>query len=244
MQIAGQTVLITGGGTGIGLALAKRFMAHGSRVVAAGRRVDTLLAAQRSTPGLEVLPGDVSSEAGRIALVEEALLRFPALNVLVNNAGIGQRHPSFLEAQDWASHRAELATNLDAPMHLSMLLLPHFATRPSAAVVNVTSGLAFTPFAALPTYSLTKAALHSLTISLRLQVRNTAIDVVEIVPPSVRTDFTGGAAGVDLDAFADATFARLAAGETEIGFGTAETRRLASRQELDAYIAELNRAEA
>jgi uncharacterized oxidoreductase len=185
----------------------------------------------------------VSSEAGREALAEEAVARFPALNVLVNNAGIQNRPAPLLQPQDWSAHRAELATNLDAPLHLTMLLLPHLAKAPFGAVVNVTSGLAFAPLAAMPTYCLTKAALHSFTLSLRHQLKDTALDVVEIVPPAVNTDLGGPGLhtfGVDLDAFADSIFARLENGETEIGYETSEMRRLASRQDLDAYFAHSN----
>jgi uncharacterized oxidoreductase len=243
MQMTGNTILVTGGGSGIGLALAKRYAARGNRVVISGRRAEALAAAKRDMPALETLRGDVSSEAGRVALMEEAIARFPALNVLVNNAGIQNRPAPLLQPQHWSSHRAELATNLDAPLHLTMLLLPHLAKAPFGAVVNVTSGLAFAPIAFMPTYCLTKAALHSFTLSLRHQLKDTALDVVEIVPPAVNTDLGGPGLhtfGVDLDAFADSIFERLDNGETEIGYETSEARRLASRQELDAYFAQSN----
>jgi uncharacterized oxidoreductase len=178
-----------------------------------------------------------------VALAEEAVARFPSLNALVNNAGIQNRPAPLLQPQDWSAHRAELATNLDGPLHLTMLLLPHLSKAPFGAIVNVTSGLAFAPMAAMPTYCLTKAALHSFTLSLRHQLKDTALDVVEIVPPAVNTDLGGSGLhtfGVDLDAFADGIFARLEKGETEIGYETSEARRLASRQELDAYFAQLN----
>jgi uncharacterized oxidoreductase len=243
MRMTGNTILITGGGSGIGLALAKRYAARGNRVIIGGRRAEALAAAKRDMPALETLQGDVSNETGRAALAEEARTRFPALNVLVNNAGIQNRPAPLLQPQDWSAHRAELATNLDAPLHLTMLLLPHLAKAPFGAVVNVTSGLAFAPFAIMPTYCLTKAALHSFTLSLRHQLKDTALDVVEIVPPAVNTDLGGPGLhtfGVNVDAFADSIFARLEQGETEIGYETSEVRRLASRQELDAYFAQIN----
>jgi len=243
MRMTGNTILITGGGSGIGLALAKRYAARGNRVVIGGRRAEALAAAKRDTPAFETLPCDVSSEAGRVALAEEAVARFPALNALVNNAGIENRPPPLLQPQDWSAHRTEIAINLEAPLHLTMLLLPHLSKAPFGAVVNVTSGLAFAPVAAMPTYCLTKAALHSFTLSLRHQLKNTAIDVVEIVPPAVNTDLGGPGLhtfGVDLDAFADSIFARLEKGETEIGHETSEARRVASRQELDAYFVQMN----
>jgi uncharacterized oxidoreductase len=213
MRMTGNTILITGGGSGIGLALAKRYAARGNRVIISGRRTEALSAAKRGTPELETLQGDVSNEAGRKALAEEARTRFPALNVLVNNAGIQNRPPPLLQPQDWSAHRNELATNLDAPLHLTMLLLPHLSRAPFGGVVNVTSGLAFAPLAMMPTYCLTKAALHSFTLSVRHQLKDTALDVVEIVPPAVNTDLGGPGLHtfeVDLDAFADSVFARLA----------------------------------
>jgi len=243
MRMTGNTILITGGGSGIGLALARRYAARGNRVIVSGRRAEALAAAKRDMPALETLQSDVSNEGGRAALVEEARRRFPALNVLVNNAGIQNRPAPLLQPQDWSAHRAELATNLDAPLHLTMLLLPHLAEAPFGAVVNVTSGLAFAPFAVMPTYCLTKAALHSFTLSLRHQLKDTALDVVEIVPPAVNTDLGGPGLhtfGVNVDAFADSIFARLEKGETEIGYETSEVRRLASRQELDAYFVQMN----
>jgi len=243
MQMTGNTILVTGGGTGIGLAIARRFVARGNRVIVSGRRAEALAAAKAATPEFETLPGDVSTEAGRVALADEARARFPQLNVLVNNAGIQNRPAPLLQPQDWAAHRLELATNLDAPLHLTMLLLPHLARAPFGAVVNVTSGLAFAPYAIMPTYCLTKAALHSFTLSLRHQLQETPLDVVEIVPPAVNTDLGGPGLhtfGVNVDAFADSVFARLDKGETEVGYETSEVRRLASRQELDAYFAQMN----
>ena len=243
MQMTTNTILVTGGGSGIGLALAKRFAMRGNRVIISGRRAGILAEAKREMPPLDILQGDVSTEAGRIALAEEAKTRFPKLNVLVNNAGIQNRPAPLLEPQDWSAHRAEIATNLDAPLHLTLLLLPHLAKAAHGAIVNVTSGLAFAPFAVMPTYCLTKAALHSFTLSLRHQLKDTQIGVVEIVPPAVNTDLGGPGLhtfGVNVDAFADAVFARLEKGETEIGYETSEVRRLASRQELDGYFAQMN----
>jgi len=243
MNLTTNTILVTGGGSGIGLALAKRFAMRGNRVIICGRRAEALAEAKREMPPLDTLQGDVSTEVGRIALSNEARSRFPKLNVLVNNAGIQNRPAPLLQPQDWAAHKLELATNLDAPLHLTMLLLPHLAKAPYGAIVNVTSGLAFAPLAAMPTYCLTKAALHSFTLSLRHQLKDTKLDVVEIVPPAVNTDLGGPGLhtfGVNVDVFADSIFARLEKGETEIGYETSEVRRLASRKELDEYFAQMN----
>ena len=243
MQISGNTLLVTGGGSGIGLALAKRFLARGNTVILCGRRADALAAAKRETPAFETLQGDVATETGRIAIADEARARFPQLNVLLNNAGIQQRPAPLLQPQDWSAHRAEIATNLDAPLHLTMLLLPHLAKAPHGAVINVTSGLAFVPLAAMPTYCLTKAALHSFTQSLRHQLRDTKIAVVEIAPPAVNTDLGGPGLhtfGVTLDAFADHAFAKLEAGETEFGYQSSEQRRVSGYEERETAFAQMN----
>ena len=243
MQITGNTLLVTGGGSGIGLALARRFAAHGNTVIVCGRRADALAAAKRETPALETLQGDVATETGRIKIAQEARERFPKLNVLVNNAGIQQRPAPLLQPQDWAAHRAEIATNLEAPLHLTMLLVPYLARAAHGAVINITSGLAFVPLAAMPTYCLTKAALHSFTQSLRHQLAQTTLAVIEIAPPAVNTDLGGPGLhtfGVNLDAFADHAFARIEAGDTEFGYQSSEERRVAGFEAREKTFAQMN----
>jgi uncharacterized oxidoreductase len=243
MNITDNTILVTGGGSGIGLALAKRFAARRNQVIISGRRADVLAKAKRDTPAFETVQGDVATEAGRVALAGAVTSRFPKLNVLVNNAGIQNRPAPLLEPQDWSAHKAEIAINLEAPLHLTMLLLPQLAKAAHGAVINVTSGLAFAPLAAMPTYCLTKAALHSFTLSLRHQLKDTKLAVIEIVPPAVDTDLGGPGLhtfGVNIDAFADSIFARLEKGETEVGYESSETRRLSSRAELDQYFEQMN----
>jgi uncharacterized oxidoreductase len=242
MNLANNTILITGGATGIGLALAQRFVAAGSTVVAVGRRAEVLQEAQRQLPGLQVRACDVADPAQRAALRDWVTRELPTLNVLVNNAGI-QRRLQLADNEDWATRQQEIAINLEAPIHLSTLLLPHLQQQPGAAIINVTSGLAFTPAGFAPIYSATKAALHSFTISLREQLLGTGIRVLEIVPPAVNTDLGGAGLhnfGVPLNDFADSIVQRLAAGEQEIGYGTSEERRLASRAELDAATEAMN----
>jgi uncharacterized oxidoreductase len=242
MQLNGRTVLVTGGASGIGLALARRFMAAGSTVVACGRREATLREAAAAHPGLHTRVCDVAREAERVALAEWVVREHPALDVLVNNAGV-QRRVRLDAPEPWADTREEIAINLDAPVHLSLLLLPHLQARPDAAIVNVTSGLAFVPMPSAPVYCATKAALHSFTLSLRHQLAGRGPRVVEIVPPAVNTDLGGVGLhdfGAPLDAFADAVMARLAAGEPEIGYGTAEDRRLAANAVLDPIFERMN----
>lgn len=243
MRLDSNTILITGGASGIGFALARRFVKAGSRVIACGRRREQLEWAQRECPGLEVVACDVSVESERVALAERMAREFPALNVLINNAGIQQRPPSLLEPQDWAKHRAELETNLHAPIHLSLLFCAQLRQQPTAAIVNVSSGLAFTPIAFMPTYCATKAALHSFTISLRFQLASSSIQVFEVVPPAVATNLGGAGLhnfGVPVDPYADDVMEKLAGHQLEFGYHYSEAARNLSRQELDARVAAMN----
>src|SRR5437899_6671356 len=224
MQIGSHTVLVTGGATGIGLALAVRFLKAGSHVIVCGRREDKLREAAASHPGLRTRVCDVADEAGRVALVEWATRDVPQVDVLVNNAGI-QRRTQLAGKEPWSETRQEIAINFDAPVHLSRLFIPHLVAQPRPAIINITSGLAFVPLAPVPIYCATKAALHSFTLSLRHQLANTAIEVIEIQPPAVNTDLGGPGLhtfGVPLDEFADAVMPRLERGDLEIAYGFAE----------------------
>lgn len=187
---------------------------------------------------------DVADPAERLALVRWATAKYPRLNVLVNNAGIQNRIQLADDAAaDWDARRQEIVINLEAPIHLVTLLVPHLRQQPQPVIINVTSGLAFAPAAFVPIYSATKAALHSFTLSLRHQLGPAGIDVLEIVPPAVNTDLGGlglHTFGEPVDAFADSIMARLAVGEQEVGYGSSEQRRRASRAELDDYFRQMN----
>jgi uncharacterized oxidoreductase len=243
MNLANNTVLITGGASGIGFALAERFVRAGSTVIVCGRRADKLQEAQQKLPGLHTHVCDVGNAAERVALLDWVRTEFPALNVLVNNAGIQNRVQLATDTEDWEARRQEIIINVEAPIHLAMLFIDQLQAQAHPAIINVTSGLAFAPAAFVPIYSATKAALHSFTLSLRHQLKQTPIQVLEIVPPAVNTDLGGPGLhtfGVPVDDFADSVMARLAAGEVEVGYESSETRRLASRTELDAAFEQMN----
>jgi uncharacterized oxidoreductase len=243
MKLSGNTILITGGASGIGWAFAERFLAAGSEVIVCGRRADRLREAKEKYPQLHTRVCDVGEESERIELYDWAASLFPHLNVLVNNAGI-QRRVRLDEREDWAATRQEIAVNLEAPIHLSRLFIPLLQRQKRSAIVNVTSGLSFVPLANVPVYSATKAALHSFTLSLRHQLADTQIEVIEIIPPAVDTDLGGVGLhtfGVNADEFADAIFAGLRDGETEIAYGTAAVSSRATREELDEIFIHLNR---
>jgi uncharacterized oxidoreductase len=241
VDLSSNTVLVTGGATGIGLALAERFLQGGSRVIICGRREDRLRDAARRHPSLHVHVCDVESAPERVALRDWAVTKYPDLNVLVNNAGIQRR--TGLTDNAWEGVHQEIAINLEAPIHLALLFAPHLAGRRDAAIVNITSGLAFVPLVIAPVYSATKAALHSFTLSLRHQLASTPVRVVEIIPPPVDTDLGGPGLhtfGVPVNEFADAVMARLGQGDVEIAYGMAEKVSQASRTELDEAFRRMN----
>ncbi|MGY2132958.1 SDR family oxidoreductase [Hymenobacter sp. HD11105] len=246
MKLEHNTILLTGGGSGIGLALAQRFRDAGSEVIICGRRADKLREAQEKVPGLHIYECDLAQATDRAELVRKVLADFPKLNVLINNAGIQNRFqladlPPSLDA--WEKQHQEIAINFDAPIHLAALLIPHLRQQTNPVIINVSSGLAFAPMAIAPIYCATKAALHSFTLALRQQMRAEGIDVLEIVPPAVNTDLGGPGLhnwAVPVDEFADSIMARLAGGEQEVGYGTSESIRQASRAELDARFQQMN----
>jgi uncharacterized oxidoreductase len=242
MKLGSNTVLVTGGASGIGLALAGRFLRAGSEVIVCGRREAKLREAKEKHPELHVRVCDVADQSQRAALLQWVIGQFPRLNVLVNNAGI-QLRVALTEPGPWERIGEEIAVNLEAPVHLSTLFIPHLRRQDRAAIVNITSGLAFAPMARVPIYCATKAALHSFTLSLRHQLANTPIEVIEIIPPAVDTDLGGPGLhtfGVKVDEFLDSVLPRIEKGEREVAFGFAEQSSHASRAELDQLSARLN----
>ncbi len=211
MRTKGNTILVTGGGSGIGEALARRFSGRGDTVIVAGRRRDALERAIEGRPGMHAIELNMD-DAGAIAAFPQYLLaRHPDVNVLVNNAGI-MRFEALDRRRDLADAEALVTTNLLGPIRLIDALIEHLAAQPDAAIINVTSGQAFLPLFATPTYSATKAAMHSYTLSLRETLKG-RIEVIELVPPAVRTGITSGqeenAAFLPLDDFADEAMAIL-----------------------------------
>ena len=189
MQMTGNTVLVTGGGTGIGRGLAESLHRLGNQVIIAARRREPLQAVAEANPGMQVWSLDQSDPAGIRRFATELTDRYPELNVVVNNAGI-QRVEDLVNGEVGAAEQT-VAINLLGPIRLISALMPSLLRRPRAAIVNVTSGLAFMPSALTPTYCATKAALHSYTQSLRFQLRDTAVQVIEVIPPQVQTALQG-----------------------------------------------------
>ena len=180
MNSTGNTILITGGGSGIGRGLAEALQALGNQVIIAGRRKQALEETAAANPGMKSIPLDIESPAAIRAFAAKIAAEFPSLNVLINNAGIMRAEKLFAQQSDLADAEATVATNLLGPIRLIAVLLPHLLKQPRATIINVSSGLAFVPLAITPTYCATKAAIHSYTQSLRYQLKNTPIEVLEL----------------------------------------------------------------
>jgi len=196
MKTSGNTILITGGGSGIGRALAESLHALGNRVIIAGRRQAALDEVAHANPGMASLTLDIEDAAAIRAFATKLTAQHPALNMVVHNAGI--MRPEDLKGADYlATAEATVATNLLGPIRLTAALLPHLQRQPAAAIMTVTSGLAFVPLAGCPTYCATKAALHSYTESLRYQLKDTKVEVLELAPPYVQTELMGSHQAAD-----------------------------------------------
>jgi len=231
MKVTGNTVLITGGSAGIGLALAERFIAEGNNVIIAGRNEARLQAAAEKLGGnITAIAADVSNADEVEALVQRISKDFPNLNVLINNAGAASTYKLGGEADTFANAQEEIITNYLSIIRLTDKLLPVLKNQGESAVVNVSSVVAFVPSSAIPTYSASKAALHSYTQSLRLAIKDTSVKVFELMPPLVNTDFSkdiGGENGIAPSVLADDLIAAFANDTFEIHTGvTADIYKL------------------
>ncbi|MBO0931941.1 SDR family oxidoreductase [Fibrella aquatilis] len=229
MQLSNNTIFITGGSVGIGLALAESFLNAGNTVIVCGRRADKLAEAKARFPQLHTIVADLVQPAERERLLETLQRDFPGLNVLVNNAGI-QRFVDLTNGDGaFSAGLSEIETNLIAPFHLVTLFAPLLQTQPSAAIINITSGLGFTPLAIFPVYCATKAAMHAFSLSLRYQLRATSVRVFEIIPPIVNTELKGDATpdprGIPASVVADETMKAIALDTYEVAIGMADMLR-------------------
>jgi uncharacterized oxidoreductase len=211
MKPTGNTILITGAGTGIGRALAQRLNALGNKVLVAGRRKDALDETIAGRAGMHAVVLDVQDAGAIAAVARQILAEHPDLNVLVNNAGV-MRRENLTRTGDLRDAEETILTNVLGPMRLTNALIDHLAGQPDAAIINVSSGLAFVPLSHAPTYNATKAAIHSYTVSLREQLDG-KVEVIELVPPAVQTELTPGQSQRDgympLGAFIDEVMSLL-----------------------------------
>jgi uncharacterized oxidoreductase len=249
MKISRNTVLITGGATGIGFALAEAFLREGNEVIICGRRESKLLDAQKKLPRLHIKVCDVSKEEDRKLLFDWAKSNFKSLNILVNDAGI-QREVDFTKGLlELKESENEIKINLEAPIYLSTFFIPHLMNQKEAAIINVSSGLAFIPMAIAPVYCATKAAIHSFSSSLRHQLSGTVIKVYEVIPPIVDTELDKGAReargqenrGIKPEEVALATMKGIENDEYEIAIGMAQNLRTGSRTDPDRTFQLINK---
>lgn len=192
MNLTGNTILITGGGSGIGRALAEALHARGNQIIITGRRESMLKETAAANPGMVWSTLNVEDPAAVAAFGAHIVKTHPGLNAVIHNAGIMKAEDLTAAPFDLSTVEATISTNLLGPIRLTAALLPHLLTQPEATVMTVTSGLAFIPLTATPTYNATKAAMHSWTQSLRHQLRDTAVEVLELAPPAVATDLMPG----------------------------------------------------
>ena len=230
MNLNNHTILITGATSGIGLGLAEKFLELNNQVIICGRREDRLKKIREKYPSIETRVCDMSDANAREVLAEWIIKNHPSLDILVNNAGV-QLSVNLTEPVDLDRLHAELEVNFVAPVHIASLFTPHLAKAKEAAIINISSGLAFAPLAFMPIYCASKAAIHSYSLSLRRQLRNTPIKVFEIVPPSVdtelgherRTNKSQTHGGISVKEFVDEAIESLRKDELESAVGQAKS---------------------
>jgi uncharacterized oxidoreductase len=233
VKLTGRTILITGGSAGIGLAFALKFLDLGNQVIVTGRRHAVLDEVKARYPKLHTIQSDVADRAQITALAARVKADFPRLDVLMNNAGILVYKNLKAPAADLAGLMTEMNVNVGGVIGMTSAFID-ILTASKGTVINVSSGLAFVPLPAAPIYSATKAAIHSYTQSLRFQLEETGVEVIEIMPPAVKTDMTaelveGGASVITTDELVKQSFASLKAGALEIRPGQSKQLALMRR---------------
>lgn len=245
MQLTGNTILITGGGSGIGRGLAEALHDAGNEVIIAGRRKEALDDTVAANPGMHSIVLDIDSPESIRACATSLKSVWPGLNVVLHNAGIMRAED--LKSGDVSVAEAEITTNLLGPIRLTAALIEHLLAQPHAAILTVSSGLAFVPIAPTPTYCATKAAIHSWTQSLRYQLRDTSVQVTELVPPLVQTKLMGdkhasNPAGIPLAAFIEETMSILSVQPdiAEVLVEKVKPQRFAERGDYAAFYQAFN----
>ncbi|MEN7538724.1 SDR family oxidoreductase [Aurantiacibacter flavus] len=216
MKTSGNTILLTGGGSGIGRELARRWHDLGNTVIVAGRTAASLAETAEGYPNIHAMTVDAGDRADIARFASEVIAEYPAVNVLVNNAGI-MRFEDIAAPRDLADSEATISTNLLGPIRMTDAFVEHLSKQADAAIINVSSGLAFVPMARTATYCATKAALHSYTQSLRMALTG-KVEVIELAPPAVQTELTPGQSTregyLPLDTYIDQALALLTADKT------------------------------
>jgi uncharacterized oxidoreductase len=239
MRLSDNTILITGGATGIGLGLTERFVREGNKVIVCGRRAEVLDEVKLKFPSVLIRQVDLENESDRISLFEWIRKNHSELNVLINNAGI-QQWISVTDDDFFVKARQEIAINVEAPIHLTSLFLKLDNLN---VIINVTSGLSFVPLVRMPVYCATKSFLHSFTTSLGKLLRQRNIEVIEIIPPALNTDL-GGKGLHDsyppVSEFIESIFLQLKEGKTKLTFGMSAMMAKAGPEEMENAFNRMN----
>jgi len=239
MKLSDNKILITGGGSGIGYAMAERFVAEGNTVIICGRREETLKEAAEKLPSIITRQCDLSNEDERVKLFEWISAEHGDLNVLVNNAGI-QNWMLVTDEDFFSRAKNEITTNIEAPIHLTSLFLK---LKSLQTIMNVTSGLSFVPFTKVPVYSATKAFFHSFTVSLRFLLKSSNVEVIEVIPPALNTDLGGKGLhdfAPPVSEFIESIFAQLEEGKTDLTFGFTGAMSQAGQEVFKPVFAQIN----
>lgn len=237
MQLSNNTILITGGSSGIGLELVKQLSTLNNTIIITGRNLKKLEAAKAQYPKIHFFQSDVSDPQAINSLFDKVTKAFPDLNILINNAGVMKTVNLHDASDDLVGLTQEIDINLHGPIRMTKKFLPHLKTKSSAAIMNVTSGLAFTPLPTSPVYCCTKAGLRSFTQSLRVQLKNTNIKVFELAPPATQTELLGefdpedmkGISIMALDKMVDAAISGMKSDSYEIRPGQSNQLKIMSR---------------
>ena len=235
----GNKILVTGGATGIGLGLTRRFIRENNTVIVVGRRESVLKEVAAEFPSLITRVCDVSKEEERIGLFDWIAKEHPDLNVLVNNAGV-QNWMNISDNDFFAKANDEIEINISAPIHLCKLFT---GLKSPDTIMNVTSGLAFVPLSKVPVYCATKAFLRSFTLSLRHMLKGQGIEVIEIIPPALNTDLGGKGIHMEfppVSEFIESIFAQLKAGKNELTFGMSDQRAKANNEAIAELFNRMN----
>ena len=221
MKLTDRTILITGGSAGIGLAFARKFLELGNQVIVTGRRQEVLEKLKANHPKLDTIQSDVADPAQIASLAKRVKASYPKLDVLMNNAGIMIHKNLTAPAADLEGLTAELDINVGGVIRMTSAFIDSL-TANRGTVINVSPGLAFVPLSSAPIYCATKAAVHAYTQSLRFQLEDTGVEVIELMPPAVKTAMTAelpegeGIALITTDELIKLSFAGLKAGKLEI----------------------------
>jgi uncharacterized oxidoreductase len=247
MNISGNKILITGGATGIGFAMGEAFLKAGNKVLVCGRRKARLEEAAKKLSGLQIKQCDLSTKERRDAFCEWVKENYSGLNIVINNAGVQKDIDLKKGTVDLFAGEDEIQTNFAAPVHLSAYFAPLLSKQETGAIVNVSSGLGFVPIAFMPVYCATKAGLHSFTVSLRQQLKDTSVKVFEVVPPAVDTELGGGGGdsepknrGIHPSQVAAAVLKGMQKDEFEIAVGEARGLVDGARNDFESTFQRLN----